>query len=589
MKPTLDALQRRLGFASEEIRMMLLRQPSLVGMSAAENKGFNQRIDFFLNEISMTRKDLRRAVVRHPSLLEYSVDSSLRPKFSFFRDQLFVPENKLSKIVATTPGILGLSLDENLRPSTHLFMQYVDITPKEMGVIVATAPQILASSWKSNLEPKLRYLINRLDLDTPKLKQIIKSAPRLLLYNVGRSIEPKLLMIEEALRHSASTSTAGQVVYRNPSMLVTTNELLRKRLDLATGQPSGARLDIAAALLPRSSSSNDDGGVTAPAHGSSLRREDRNVSRLRPVMDIGNTGLYSDIASSDDRGATPTANWNSLRREDQNVSRLRLSTDFGSTGLVSDIASSNYTLERGYAPGFVPIVAYVAGRIYPRDSRSRARGSQQKGGVSLFFPQVAHGSTHFRLRFAQIARACFPQSVPETEYDFLARDGLTSVGFPGLRPSRTRTELAACHSALRAVLLMLVQEAGSNPLSKDENFQIDIYTGSESVWRLLRNESRLLEWGGYDSTKSFKSSDVGLMASNNADLLFPLCKTLSRMMQFCTVMDQNGNSIRLGKQVKIRFLHTSDGDSDDDSIRALGAVARVAAQWYYGKGNSLVV
>jgi hypothetical protein len=523
---------------------MLLRQPSLVGMSAAENKGFNKRIDFFLNEVSMTSRDLRRAIVRHPSLLEYSVESSLRPKFSYLRDELFVPENKLAKLVATTPGILGLSLEENLKPSSDLFMKYVEISPKEMGAIIATAPQILASSWKSNIEPKLRYLVNRLDLDILKLKHIVKCAPRLLLYNIDRSIEPKLLMIEEMLRDSASMCSTGQVVHRNPSMLVTTNELLRKRLNLATCQPLEAGLDITAALMPRSPSS-DDGGVTA---------------------------AYGVI----------------LREKGQNVSRIQGSMDGSSSGLISDIASSNYTLERGFAPGVVPIVAYVAGRIYPRDSRSRARGSQQKGGLSLFFPQVAYGSPQFKFKFAQIARACFTQSVPETEYNFFGKDGIASVGFPGLWPSRTRTELAACHSALKAVLFMLVQEAGSNPHSKGGRFQVDIYTGSESVWRLLRNESRLLEWGKYESTKLFKSSDVGLKASSNADLLFPLCQTVLRMMQYCSVVDQKGNSIRLGKQVKIRFLHTSDGNTEDESIRSLGALARVAAQWYYRKCNSPV-
>lgn len=515
-------------------------------MSAAENKGFNKRIDFFLNEVSMTSRDLRRAIVRHPSLLEYSVESSLRPKFSYLRDELFVPENKLAKITSTTPGIFGLSLEENLRPSTDMFMQYIEITPKEMGAIIATAPQILASSWKSNLEPKLRYLANRLDLDTLKLRHIVKCAPRLLLYNIDRSIEPKLLMIEEVLRDSSSTYATGQVVHRNPSMLVTTNELLRKRLNLATSQPLEAGSDIAASLLPRFSPSSDDRGLT-PAYGGSLRRQG------------------------------------------QNVSRLQLSMDVSRSGLVTDIASSNYTLERGFAPGVVPIVAYVAGRIYPRDSRSRVRGSQQKGGLSLFFPQVAYGSPQFKSKFAQIARACFTQSVPESEYNFFGKDGIASVGFPGLWPSRTRTELAACHCALRAVLLMLVQEAGSNPHSKGERFQVDIYTGSESVWRLLRNESRLLEWGEYESAKLFKSSAVWVKASSNADLLLPLCRTVLRMMRYCSVVDQNGNSIRLGKQVKIRFLHVSDGNTEEESIRSLGALARVAAQWYYRRSNSPVV
>jgi hypothetical protein len=532
------------------MKKVILRQPSMVGMAVAKDRGFNQRIDFFLSETSMKIKELKRAVVRHPSLLEYSVDSTLRPKFAFLRDELFVPANKLAKVVATTPGILGLSLDENLRPSAESFMDYIEITPKEMGAIVAKAPQILASSWKSNLEPKLRYLSNRLNLDTPKLKHIVKAAPRLLLYNVERSIEPKLLMIDEVLRSAGSTCSTAQVVHDNPGMLVMTNDLLRKRLDLAETQSSESGSEIEGALQPRLAKSSDVEELTS-AKRSRTSRKDPNIQPLQ---------------------------------------QERPSTTSNSTGfLIGDIASSKYNLERGYAPGVIPIVVYVAGRIYPRDSSERVRGSQQTGGVSLFFPQVAYGSPQFSAKFAQISRACFPQRVPETEYEFFGNNGTASVGFPGLWPSRTRTELAACHSALRAVLLLLVQEAGANPSAKDEHFQVDVYTGSEAVWRLLRNETRLLEWGEYHSMKSFKNSTDGSKASNNPDLLFPLSKTVSRMMGHCTVVDQNGNSIRLGKQVTIRFMHASDGNMEDESIRALGALARVAAQWYYAKDNTPVL
>ena len=421
-------------------------------------------------------------------------------------------------------------------------MDYLELTPNEMGEILAIAPQILASSWKSNLEPKLRFLAKRLDIDTFKLKHIVKRAPRLLLYNVERSIEPKLLMIEEVLRGSASTCQLQHVVCRNPPLLVTTNELLRKRLDLATRDPLDHGQDISEFLLPRLSSS---------------------------IQDIGLGPVDQCTPNGKDLLVPPP--------------QLCKEVDVSSAGLVHDIASSNYTLERGYAPGVFPIVVYVAGRIYPRDSRSRVRGSQQSGGVSLFFPQVAYGSPEFKLKFEQIARACFPQSVPESESECFGIHGITSFAFPGLRPSRTRAELAACHSALRAVLLLLVQEAASNARATDDQFQVDIYTGSDAVWRLLRNETRLIEWSKHNSTKAFKSCSVGSRPPNNADLLLPLCRTVSRMMTSCSVIDQNGNEIILGKQVKIRFLHTSDGNPEEESIRTLGALARVAAKWYYSR------
>ena len=547
LKPTLDALQKRLKLTSEELRTVMLRQPSLVGMTTSQDKGFNQRIDFFLNDIEMNVRDLRRSVIRHPSLLQYSVDASLRPKFTFLREEIFVPANKLAKVVITTPGILGLSLEENLRPSSRSFMGYLEITPEEFGAIVGTAPQILASSWKSNLEPKLRYLINRLDLDTPKLKNIVKAAPRLLLYNIERSIEPKIVMIEELLRGSGSSYSIAQVVLRTPSMLVTTNDSLRKRLDLAKTKSLDSGSDAYTAMLPRRSS---------------------------PHADLEFLPANRRLLTTDDSFVQPL--------------QLIIPNDAGSSCLISEIANSKYVLERGYAPGFVPIIVYVAGRVYPRDSLSIVRGSYRKGGVALFFPQVAYGSPQFTLKFAQIARACFRQLLPETEFEFFGSEGAASVGFPGLWPSRTRTELAACHSALRAVLLLLVQEAGVNASAKYERFQVDIYTASEAVWRLLRNETRLLEWGEYESMKSFRETAAGSKSPNNVDLLFPLCKTVSRMMGYRSVIDQNGNSIRLGEEVKIRFLHASDGNTDDESIRALGALARVAARWYYEKDNTPV-
>lgn len=72
--------------------------------------------------------------------------------------------------------------------------------------------------FKHQVELKLQYLGCRLDLETLKLKHIGKRTPTLLLYNINSSIEPKLF-----------GSASG---YRNPSMLVRSNELLRERFIL---------------------------------------------------------------------------------------------------------------------------------------------------------------------------------------------------------------------------------------------------------------------------------------------------------------------------------------------------------------------
>lgn len=49
IRPTLDALQAKLGFSSSELRKVILRMPSLIGMSVADTpeKGLSQRLCFF--------------------------------------------------------------------------------------------------------------------------------------------------------------------------------------------------------------------------------------------------------------------------------------------------------------------------------------------------------------------------------------------------------------------------------------------------------------------------------------------------------------------------------------------------------------
>jgi hypothetical protein len=300
----------------------------------------------------MNIQDVKKAVLRHPSLLEYRVETTFRPKLSFLTDELCVPKSKCANVLKTNPGIMGLSLDDNLRSSTDQFMQFLDISPKEMGSLISKAPQLLALSWKSNLEPKLRYLLDRLHVDMTVMKEIIKMAPRLLLYSLDRSIDQKLNMIENMLLVSGSIYSLRDVVYLNPSILVTTNDLLRKRLDLVQKKVLLSNLDFGNYLLPRQNLSTSI-----------------NSTELKNTKKISRTILDRNKPHSDIINKIPLSMDN------------KISFDF---------------IRGESSPDIIPIIVYVAGRIYPRDSRFRVRGSSQKGGVSLYFPQVAHGTPELR-------------------------------------------------------------------------------------------------------------------------------------------------------------------------------------------------
>jgi hypothetical protein len=129
-----------------------------------------------------------------------------------------------------------------------------------------------------------------------------------------------------------------------------------------------------------------------------------------------------------------------------------------------------------------------------------------------------------------------------------------------------------------------VQETGINSLASQAKYHVNIYTGSEAVYRILHNETTLLQWGSFDSIMAWRNGTKDCKTPRNLDLLWPLCRTFSRITKLCSVPDQNGTAIILGKEIKIKFVHNSDSDYEDETIHTLGALARMAARWNYMHG-----
>lgn len=131
-------MQRRLELRNSELRQLVLRMPSVIGMGTSEKDGgqpsaFDQRLDFFQNEgrqsfllvfitishfhnlilsslAGMSIKELKEAVLKQPSLIQYGITSSLRPKLDFLTKELGIPREHIGRIIHTSPAIMGLSL-----------------------------------------------------------------------------------------------------------------------------------------------------------------------------------------------------------------------------------------------------------------------------------------------------------------------------------------------------------------------------------------------------------------------------------------------------------------------------------------------
>ena len=167
----------------------------------------------------MSSHDIKEAVLKQPSLLQYGINSTLRPKLDFFVKELGMEESSVSRLVKLAPAVLGLSLTDNLRPKVASIMKLCDLSPYDIGYIVSTSPQELLLSQKNKIEPTLRYLCTALMLTKPReLGEIVLKAPRVLRQGIETSLARKIEMLTNC-NAQKSRSIAISIIRNNPSLL----------------------------------------------------------------------------------------------------------------------------------------------------------------------------------------------------------------------------------------------------------------------------------------------------------------------------------------------------------------------------------
>jgi hypothetical protein len=584
IQPTLYALQSEIGLSSSELRKVILRMPSLIGMSINEGRGLTQRLDFFIDKVGMTQSELRKGVIKQPSLIQYSVDKSLRPKLDFFVDELCVPWTEMSRMITRQPTLMGLSLEGTLRPTATALMESCGLEPDDLGSIISRAPNVLTLSWKRNLEPTLEYLRERLGLSKPQLKDLICTTPRVLTHSIKSSLEPKLQMVQAALEQEGSEQEASRVVAANPALLVTSKSVLQERLQSrldGTGGPS-----VAKSLQSRSKGvvRRNRSVLEMDAASNEVIREYPSAKEAAKELGTSAPNVYSICKTRRlykgkkyAFGSTPEVDASSITFSTRSSPKKPRSEKRTRPRVFKDLRTS---LRIGQAPEntTLRIIVHVSGRVFPPDSSNQVRGMRRAGGIALYFPQIdqyQHGpELSMRLRLA--AENSFGQIMPADEDGSYYNDGRILSGFPFLRPSRNRCELYACHHALKVVNHLLKHEANLVSL-KNDTVHVDVYTDSDYAWKLLHNTTRLHAWG--ESQNALVYNGPGPASRVNPDLLHPLSRTYYRLVE---QQDTNGQRLELGKQVIVNFHHAAG------SLGSLHDYAKKAAIWMDSRAHASV-
>ncbi len=501
-----------------------------------------------MNAARMSPENLKDAVMKQPSLLQYSVDSTLRPKLQFLLDEVSIDEREINRVITMSPAIMGLSLDQNLRPKVDLLKERCNLNQSTLGRLITTVPIILTLSLKRKIEPCLSFLASELHLSDDDLGDMIQSCPRILMQGIESSLLVKIRMIQSALVEEQQLDIADvevEEIYSsdenldvtvilkdNPSLLATTNSILRSRIS----KYRKSNTSLKEGLAPRSSGRKKSFEITKSDHEKSHQ-------------------------SVDNRGQSTI--------EEFHIKPLSL----------FQIGDSNQ----------VSIVAFTSGCIYPKEYIDEVRGTRKSGGIAIQLPQINPSNGSHGAILEQAMKMSFGMIMAQDEGGSMPADGLVLAGFPFLRPSRNRCGLYACHGALKLTLQLLKQATSFGRDLSNVDICIEIITDSSYAWKLLKDTDHLYKWGSAldieESAESMLADIEGPIYLANPDLLLPLARTVYRMTNG-DVVTRRGEKLCIGKNVNIVFRHVSDLPHLQGSLysRKVTSSAQKVAIWQFQRG-----
>ena len=114
IKPTLLALQNRLGLSDAELRKVVLGSTSSFRQSY--ETAIEPRLTALEKILALSLPELKKIILKVPVLLSYSTEATIEPKLKFMEEELEFSKDALREVIIKTPRLLIYSLDQRYRP-----------------------------------------------------------------------------------------------------------------------------------------------------------------------------------------------------------------------------------------------------------------------------------------------------------------------------------------------------------------------------------------------------------------------------------------------------------------------------------------
>jgi len=156
--------------------------------------------DLLQSQLSLSEPELKKVVLRHPAVLNYSYEATIVPSLAALQSRLSLSEPELKKMVLKLPSVLSCSYEANLAPSLAALQSRLSLSEPELKKVVLRLPSVLSFSYEANIAPSLAALQSRLSLSEPELKKVVLGIPPVLGCSFESNIGPTLAFMETAFR-----------------------------------------------------------------------------------------------------------------------------------------------------------------------------------------------------------------------------------------------------------------------------------------------------------------------------------------------------------------------------------------------------